>query len=150
MSDSPSAQSARSAGVSAEQSARLTRRTGRLPAAAAALGAALLLGGALLGRAGPVGEDAAAGCFRGQGYANVSDFRGNHNYVWFRTGAAHDGRMGWTIHPPPGNVYFRLVDYNLDDDEPPSNGVARVYFQFAVLPYAVLPRADAWLLCPAD
>lgn len=118
----------------------------RLAAVIAAAGcAALLLGGALLRLAGPV-RAVPAGCFRGQGYANVTDFRGNHNYVWFATGPAHDGRMDWSIHPPPGNVYFALVVSSVND--PPADGATRVYFQFALLPYALLPPADTWLLCP--
>jgi hypothetical protein len=84
-------------------------------------------------------------CFQGGGYNNVTDPNGNHNYVWFSVGTTYNGYPTWAIYPPPNNIYFSLVHHSMNSV--PSNGIARVYFQFAVLPYWVLPGADTWLLC---
>ena len=84
-------------------------------------------------------------CFQGQGYNNITNPQGNHNYVWFSVGREYNGHPSWQIYPPPGNLYFKIASYSMN--EVPSNGIARVYFRFAVLPYWLQPRPSTWLLC---
>lgn len=104
------------------------------------LGLSLAPAGAQVAQAGTPGK-----CFFGGGYNNVTDPNGNHNYVWFAVGTAYNGHASWSIYPPPGNIYFKLVSYSMNSV--PSGGIAKVYFRFAILPYWVLPRASTWMIC---